>query len=216
MSQTPTTERLSLQQAQAHAQAMQVLVGDGATTDWIVAGSVRRQQATVGDVEHVVIPAMGEVEKMSGEGLFAEPVKVGNVNLLWHRLDELLADGVIRKAVNAAGRTCWGDKQRAVDYNGVAHEFYTATEDNLGVMVAIRTGPFELSRHLVTVIKRHGYECSGGFHVYPIGGGQLISMPDEEGFFKLCQVRCVPAQDRDALWAAIDKTERRLREDRLR
>jgi DNA polymerase/3'-5' exonuclease PolX len=214
-----------LDNAIAAAEGIKMLFGPGAYSQWTFAGSIRRQRDEVGDIDHVVMPAL---EVQPSADLFGTPCDP--VNLIWLRLDDLVADpeSGVAKATDARGLTCYGDVVRRVTYRGVRHEFYTATPLNIGVVLAIRTGPADLSRHLVTVIKQAGYECRNGFQVHRISNSALIldedaaresepvPVPDEEAFFRLAKVRFVPPQDRDALWSAIDRAESRAREAVLR
>jgi len=216
MSQTPINDRLSLAQATAHAQHMKLLVGDDVATDWTFAGSLRRQRESIVDIEHVLIPIIDDIEVEKSVGLFSQSVLLKDQNWLWHRLDELLAGGKIAKAHNAGGQTCWGEHKRSASLDGITHEFNLATPDNLGARLAIHTGPAELSKHLVTVIKQAGYRCEGGFHVYPVNNGTRISVPDEETFFGICRVKFVAPQDRDMLWHSIELAERQTRRGSLR
>lgn len=215
-----TKERIPLHAARAEAERLMLLVGEHRTDHWTVAGSIRRELENVGDIEHVVIPRIGSVqvarEVTEGIGMFAttstQTQTIDNVNLLWHRLDELLEAGTIEKARRADGATCWGNSQRALMLGGIRHEFYTATIDNLGPVTAIRTGPGDLSQHLVTVMKVAGYQCRNGFHVYPLGSDEKLSVPDEEEFFKICRVRFVLPRERDLLWRAIQRANWKERE----
>jgi len=187
--------------AWADALALMQLIDAARSEKWVIAGSIRRMEPVVSDVDHVLIPRFGDV---AGEDMFATPQRV---NLLWHRLDELIADpqSGLTKAVRSDGKTCYGERQRAVQFRGLKHEFYIAEPDTWGVQLTVRTGPADLGRHLVTVIKDRGYECRNGFQVYPIGRNAPIAVPDEEAFFRLCGVRYVSPPDRRALIEAIQR-----------
>ncbi|MDB5298025.1 MAG: hypothetical protein JWO31_4008 [Phycisphaerales bacterium] len=125
-------------------------------SQWSAAGSVRRRCPEVGDVDHVVVPAVGE---LAGDGLFGatEPA-----NLLWHHLDGLVAAGTVAKAWN--GRSfCWGERHRAVTFRGFTHELWSDDAENWGSVLAIRTGPGEFSKRLVLGLQRHGYVNADGY-----------------------------------------------------
>ena len=142
----------------AAAQAFGRLLPREAFERWQFAGSIRRKSPLVKDCEHVVIPAWGDVR---GDGLFAESQRV---NLLWHALDRLLADGVIERAfVNGSPR--WGERYRKVIYpiaDGVVHDVFLADADNWGMQFAIRTGGAAFSRELVTRLQDGPHFCHGG------------------------------------------------------
>lgn len=159
MSISTVTGKRHWAQARADANDFYHLFPRSTFERWSGAGSLRRQLASVGDVDHVVIPLDGEVP---GDDLFGGTRRV---NLLWHRLDELVKAGVVAKAVDAAGRTCWGDVQRRASFRGFTHDVYLAEPDNWGAVLAVRTGPAELSKRLVLGLQYRGYMSGGGFHV---------------------------------------------------
>lgn len=129
---------------------------------WWPAGSVRRAMRHVGDIEHVVIPRMGD---LPSNDLFNTPRPV---NLLWRRFDELLEGKEFIPHIyghNKAGAPMHrlGPKHRGVDWRGFCHEIFTADETNLGSVLAIRTGPGTYSRMLVTALQRNGYLNDEGY-----------------------------------------------------
>lgn len=127
---------------------------------WTFAGSLRRKKELVGDIEVVVIPAFDEI----GVGLFGQTEKV---NRLWARLNRLLDDDVISMHVygknpNGTPMHRYGDLYRGVDFAGWMLELFTSTPDTLGSTLAIRTGPPELSKALVTGLLRNGRRNKDG------------------------------------------------------
>lgn len=164
-----------LAQALRDAEAFRDLFPASCYQQWHIAGSVRRRQPQVGDIEHVVLPRTGEIEDPTS--LFAERKQV---NLLLYRLDELARTYVIGKHVYGglngdgisranppAGYTPtsfrWGERYRGCDFRGFCHEVFVADADNLGSVLAIRTGPGGYSRMLVTAIQRNGYWQDKGY-----------------------------------------------------
>jgi DNA polymerase/3'-5' exonuclease PolX len=157
------------------AEAFRALFYSGSYMRWELAGSVRRKCPSVGDIEAVIIPAWGGVTV--ADGLFTK--ELANVNLLWHRLDSLVEDGKVSKWVRDNGRTCWGEKTRAVNFAGQCFEIYTATENTWGSTMAIRTGPREFSMRLVTAFLPRGLRAEDG---YLRRGIELIPCPDEAAY----------------------------------
>lgn len=154
------------------------------TERWEFAGSLRRECNECSDIEHVIIPKMGQIQKP--DQMFAVPC----FNLLFDRLDELVEAGAISKATYGESQvTRWGEKSRSFLCGaGYRHEVYSATPDNWGVVMAIRTGPWQLSKHLVTEIKKRNHTVKDGSQVFPIGRDEPISVKTEKEFFELCGV----------------------------
>jgi DNA polymerase/3'-5' exonuclease PolX len=147
---------------------------------WEIAGSVRRQRPLVGDVEHVVIPVYGEVER--GDGLFAVKERV---NLLWHRLDALAREGQVSKHVYGWSGYRWGEIYRGCDFRGFNHEFFLADPDNFGGTLLIRTGPAEFSERVVTRMKDGGMYRQRDGYVWRVGTGERVPVADEAAYFRL-------------------------------
>lgn len=157
-------------------------------TRWEVAGSVRRGKAEVGDIEHVIIPAMK-----------------GDVNLLWSRLEAMLPveglfpkPGIVTKAVYSNGTNRWGPKYRGVMFNGFRHEIFLADDRNWGAILTIRTGPASFSEMMVTDLRKRGMRQEGG---YVMEGNDIVNCPDERMFFQLCGVPYCEPRQREAVKA---------------
>jgi DNA polymerase/3'-5' exonuclease PolX len=194
-----TATKRSLQEAQNDAIIFRMIF-EGCFERWEIAGSVRRRKSEVGDVEHVVIPRVGEVD---GDNIFGASV---TANLLWHRLDQLVAAGKLTKHVYDAWEDDitgqkrmshrWGEKYRGVDFRGFNHEIFCADADNFGCIYAIRTGSADFSRQLVDRMRINGlYRQQGGYVVH-VRSGTRVPCPNEETFFKLCGREFVPADRR--------------------
>ena len=197
--------------AEARAQAERLIALLGGTFEgWTIAGSVRRQRPEVGDCEHVVVPKF--VPRVT-QTMFG-PVQEGETNLLWERIDQLVVAGAVSKAVyghqspddpdewtgpdTAAIRHRWGEKYRGVLFEGFKHEIFTATPANFGAILAIRTGPAEFSKHMVSVLKDGGiYRMQDGCVRYSRDGA-IRSCGTEEEFFRMCNVPYMPPSMRDS------------------
>jgi hypothetical protein len=150
-----TQTRRTYREALEDAQALRARF-DGLYLRWEIAGSVRRRAREVGDVEHVVIAREGSPPNAAPQGTLFEPARV---NLLWHRLDALRLNphSEIRQHLYGAAQVPrWGSLVRGVDFRNFNHEIFSAQPGNWGSTLAIRTGPAEYSRRLVTMLRKHG------------------------------------------------------------
>lgn len=191
------SRRRAWQSALADADDFRSLINPAITCErYEVAGSIRRRKPDVGDVDIVAIPKVAEI---AAGDMFGTPT---DTNLLWARLDALLAGGEIKKHIKdtkAGPRTKWGDICRAVEWRGCCYEINLAHLDNWGVVLAVRTGPEEVSKDLVTRIQRYGYRSRDGFFIYDIKStpaATLIPVRTEEAFFKMAGLQCLPPERR--------------------
>lgn len=180
-------DKRPLSEAISDAEAFRALFPAECCERWEIAGSIRRKVPMVSDVEHVVIPRFGD---KPGAGLFAD-----QVNLLWHRLEELVAGGELRKHIYGDTGFRWGDKQRGVDFRDHLHEFWTACAENWGNILTIRTGSTDFSHRMVTQAQRYGLRQDVGFMWR---GDERIACPDEETFFSCCGERWIEPERRSS------------------
>lgn len=184
--------RRPLAQAQADAAAFCAMFLSDSWLEWHIAGSVRRRRPDVGDVEHVIVPRIDVVEGCAS--LFPEPT-----SLLWLELEELVSQGKCSRAVYSDGRGRWGDRYRGVEFRGFKHELFTASMATRGLILAIRTGPADFSRELVTRLKRRGLQAEGGRVIYTRGkaAGETIDTRAEATVFELAGLPWIPPEQRD-------------------
>lgn len=169
-----------------------------------VAGSIRRKMNTVKDIEIVAIPRT-ETPQV---GLFGEPGEP--ISLLKERLDGLVADGFIEKRTDDDGKQRWGDKhQRALfKWSGgeIGIDFFAVMPPaQWGVIFAIRTGNYEFSRNLVTMIESGGkmpadLRVADGalWRVNPENRDEklgVVHTPEEADFFKALGWHDCPAPE---------------------
>lgn len=134
-----------------------------------IAGSLRRECREVGDIELVAIPKMRTV----AADLFS--VKEESC------LDDLLYALEIKLSKN-------GPRMKQFTCDGFQVDLFLADHANYGYILAIRTGPAEFSRLMVTrqpyglqpptVNVRDGY-------VYSYPANERLAVPDEETLFRL-------------------------------
>jgi DNA polymerase/3'-5' exonuclease PolX len=197
-----------------------------------IAGSVRRQKDRPNDIEIVAVPCERISRQPSLDNLLGLG-KIERANLLDARCDELLKQGVLEKRPDSRGRHCWGTGIKwAVFFRGQDYApvdlFQVIEPRQWGVIYAIRTGPGDFNRLLVTS-RRWGGGCPldrkvAGGRVWFIDPGRedltrmpatrfarlaergeiearMIPTPEEEDFFRVLDVPCWPPEQR---------TERRL------
>lgn len=122
------------------------LVGllDSSCEQITVAGSIRRQDATVGDIDLVAVPTMAPVADMFG-------ATAGHVNVLNYRLDNLCGEQVIHQARRDDGKLVgWGPRLRHFTFHDVKVQCQSVEPDVYGMWLLIRTGPSDYSHAFVT------------------------------------------------------------------
>lgn len=195
-----TSTKILLTHALREAEAFRALF-DGCYERWEVAGSVRRQKPDIGDIEHVVIPQFDH----SPPDMFGMRIPISRLRI---RVGQLMDQRTIKKHIYPDGRTRFGEKYMGFSFSGVQHELWCATPDNFGAIFAMRTGPAEFSRMLVSQMPRHGFKQWNGSLCrveYVTGNGYCgtnqkctpVPCPDELTFFKAAGFdRVIPPEER--------------------
>lgn len=102
----------------------------------MVAGSLRRRKAMVGDVEILFIP-----KTMPGPrtDLLLPPEEVSRVDAV---LDELIGRGILAKRLSVRGTPAWGPKNKLAVHvaSGIPVDFFATTAANWWNYVVCRTG----------------------------------------------------------------------------
>lgn len=116
-----------------------------------IAGSIRRQKADVKDIEIVVVSK--RVESLAYDMFGNRCQENDSVDFL---LDDFISEAISKDKFDYDPKLKRdGDKYKRFVYRGVAVDLFIAEPDNLGNILAIRTGNAEFSRALVTQ-RRHG------------------------------------------------------------
>lgn len=179
----------------------------------IVAGSIRRQEPAISDVELVAIP---KIDRVTAPTLFPGIEGVVHTrNYLLTYLDQLLSDNVI-EAVVTHGRVCWGEKQRKFNLKTsnqgrvVKVDLFLCDRGNWGNTVVIRSGPSEFSKFLVTADTDGGVLPAGMTHknnrLYR--HDQPIEIETEAAFFEAVGLPFVPVEARSRLAWRVDEIKR--------
>lgn len=168
-----SSKRISLYQAIGIEQELRSFI-EPLCEQYNIAGSIRRQSPTVGDIELVIIPT--------------------NAPALYARLDGMVEKGIIRKALyntQYGPRPRWGQKLRCFKYQGATVELTIADEHNYGYKLWLSTGPADPNHYIMSLLEKHkspirftkGYGWLTSYqNGHPIYGGKL-NIPTEESFF---------------------------------
>lgn len=174
-----------------------------------VAGSVRRQKPDVKDLELVAVPLVAE--STAGQ-LFATPQNALDVFL--EQVPRNSSSRLCRPAKPIGARMpAWGPKYKVLLWQArrrwLAVDLFIVQPGSWGPQFAIRTGPSDFSRCLVTERWKggampRGHRLHGGWLQHLVDEQwEPIRLVEESEFFDQLQL---------PTWPAPERTERRLRE----
>ena len=159
----------------------------------VVAGSLRRQQPTVGDVE-MLYHSKSE-KRPDPSDMFSSMV----VNLTDEAIATMESAGVLERRKNVAGRETFGPLNKLMRHRASGIPVDLFSEPNLSDWwrsLVIRTGPKELNVRLITTAAKRGISV----HAYGTGltdmRGNSIACESEEQFFEICGARYLEPKDR--------------------
>jgi len=137
-----------------------------------IAGSISRRKPQVKDIEIVCIPNQAPALDLFNQG---------NPERCSHWIAAVRSLGTVAKGDPATGRYIKIDLA-----SGISIDLFTATADNWGLILAIRTGPAEYSHHvLATGWVRQGFKSIDGMlHK----DGRPIPVREERDLFNLAAV----------------------------
>ena len=151
----------------------------------VVAGSIRRQKAEIGDIELVVI---------------------ADGDKLTERLNQIMADGKIRHVEAGPKKTKrWGEKQKsflfdAADGQPVQVDVFICQPETWGYTLLVRTGSGGFSNRIVTPIDRRTHEGLPGLMPMKYKcvesrvvttDGTVLDTPEEDDIFHLWNIEPV-------------------------
>lgn len=146
-----------------------------------IAGSIRRRRATVGDIELVVQPVMNADLFSDAASPVLDPLRL-----------ELSKIGRMVKG---------GDRYIRVHLtkpDQYADLFIVWPPAAWGSIFAIRTGPADLGKYIVTKCQENGIIHRDGYAM-SMDTGDVIPTDTEEQFFALAGLQCPPPEHRDHL-----------------
>lgn len=153
-----------------------------------IAGSIRREVPWVKDIELVAMPK-------PLLDLFGEPLEGTQLDLI---LGDLLGEKRIEQRIVSNGQKRWGRRHKAifaVRPQMALDLFLVHDEAAWGGCLAIRTGPAEYSKALVTSALRQGRKCRGNI-LHDIETDEPIATPDERSFIEACGMDWREPRDR--------------------
>ena len=175
-------KQVSYQAALAVAQALEAQLRP-ACERVLIAGSLRRQRAEIGDIELVVLPRMRPVEDMFG-------MIVGHVSAL----DDALAGLAPTFRKN-------GEKFKQFDFEHLPIDLFIASPETWGCIATIRTGSSDFSHWLVSP-RRAGGGCPSHLSFRDgrivANGGAAIATPEERDVFAALELPWVEPAERAA------------------
>ena len=140
-----------------------------------IAGSIRRGAETVKDIEIVVVPTLVR-------DLFGEPT---GEDLLRPAIDAMIAKGSLAWRTNASDKPGRRFYPLVAVRSGIPIDLFAVLAPaQFGVIMAIRTGPAEYAKHLVTICQRRGLRCTEGRLVRM--DGSTVNTPEERDFIREC------------------------------
>lgn len=149
-----------------------------------IAGSIRRRRLDVGDVELLCISRLGDT------------VALGTNVYLDAAVEHLLQEKVLEKRRNKAGRTTYGPLNKLLVHvaSGIPVDIFSATEENWGMALVVRTGPAEWNIRMMDRFKERGLQG----HAYGgvTQGGIKIPCPTEGEVFRLLDWPYRPPEER--------------------
>lgn len=157
-----------------------------------IAGSIRRNSMMVGDIELVVIPKARQV----AAGLFEDVTTERDLHFA--RVKELVEQGALTHRPDKNEVKACGPRYQRLCYEGMPLDIFSVKPPaEFGVIFAIRTGPAEFSKALVT--KRPYGFLQMGMQVLDgrlLDRGRPQETPEELDFFKLIGLQYIEPEHR--------------------
>lgn len=163
-----------------------------------IAGSIRRGKADPKDIELV---AIAKLESLSTVDMFGQAVSGQVENKLESRIHGLLDwqfDSILPRN---------GPKYKRLRHieTGICCDLFIVTPESWGVQFAIRTGPGDFSKELVTRAIRRGMKVDGGklWKVHNDGSRDELPTPNEHSFFDWLGLTYIEPNERTvkAIWS---------------
>jgi DNA polymerase/3'-5' exonuclease PolX len=165
----------------------------------MVAGSLRRRKAEVGDVEILYLPNM--LPGKDPGDLFGREVLQNAAEVA---IEMLVAHGVLEKRLNVIGRPTWGPQNKLARHvkSGIPVDLFAANHENWWNMAVCRTGPPASNVAICEAAIEKGWKwnpyAEGFSRPNPERVGWLLVAPtlSEEGVFAFVGLPFLPPEER--------------------
>ena len=158
-----------------------------------IAGSIRREKETVGDIELVY------VSKSEAEAdLFGNPV--GFRERADMVIESLLDAGVLAKRKNVKGSEIWGAKNKLAVHveSGIPVDLFATSQLDFANYLVCRTGPGDLNKEIAMRAQRRGLKWHPyGFGFERLSDGEPLVMQWEADVFKTVGLPWMDPNKRD-------------------
>lgn len=170
----------------------------------VTAGSIRREEETVGDIEIVMIPKVSPTGQLS---------LLGDMDATRYMTDEPMF--AVRKLLPGVTIVKAGDRLKRLELpEGMFLDLYICKPPSQwGVLFMIRTGPWQFSKKMTTPRKHSGFMPSQ----YRIKDGnqlwyknQSIPVPTEAKLFELYEMDYIEPKDRWQAYLDSDRSYMRV------
>ena len=155
-----------------------------------IAGSLRRGQPEVGDIELLFVP---RYEDRQIDFFNKEPVDTAAEKInQWH------AAGTIFKRPNVDGHFTWGPQNKLAVHtdSGIPVDFFSTKPENWWVALVIRTGSKETNLRLTTGAQARQRTLNAYGSGVTLQGGRVIPATSEAHVFELCGVPYLEPHER--------------------
>lgn len=160
------------------------------TARLVVAGSLRRNKATVGDVELLFVPAFADRQ--------FDMFTTVPFDLASEAIGNLLNNGTLTKRPNKEGHFTWGEKNKlAVHRSGVPVDLFSTTEENWWVSLVIRTGGKATNLKLTTGAQSRGMRLNAYGSGFTLQNQQSLVCTSEREVFEIAGVPYAEPEDRE-------------------
>ena len=167
-----------------------------------LAGSIRRGESEVHDIEIICEPTRTPVLNIFGD-------VVSWTSNLDDLMDSLLITGEICKRADKHGRPAWGSKYKRLSYKGFPIDLFAVIPPaQYGVIMMIRTGPAEFSHKMVTPrylggLMPNEYQVKDGA-LWDNVGERLLVTPEERRLFDVYGMPYINPEDRKKVGSLLD------------